>query len=113
MGKHFNCTGGVAGYIDRQVFGEHMYRRPECQKVYENVVYFDPEGMYVLMFSNNYDNNFFLGILGTLTSILTVYLGVQAGRTLNTYQNVKAKMIRWIIWGVSAVSSLKFQVCRY
>ncbi|XP_066256194.1 heparan-alpha-glucosaminide N-acetyltransferase-like [Euwallacea similis] len=81
-GKHFNCTGGVTGYIDRQFFGEHMYKRPDCKKVYETTVYFDPEG-----------------ILGTLISLLTVYLGVQAGRTLNTYQNVKAKALRWIIWG--------------
>ncbi|KAL1516877.1 hypothetical protein ABEB36_000715 [Hypothenemus hampei] len=84
MKRHFNCTGGAAGYIDREFFGEHMYKHPACQKVYENTVYFDPEG-----------------ILGTLTSILTVYLGVQAGRTLNTYQNVKAKTVRWIIWGLS------------
>lgn len=81
-GSYFNCTGGAAGYIDRQVFGEHMYKHPACQRVYENNVYFDPEG-----------------ILGTLTAVLTVYLGVQAGRTLNTYQNVKAKSIRWIVWG--------------
>lgn len=43
-GKHFNCTGGVAGYIDRQVFGNHMYKNPPCKKVYENVVFYDPEG---------------------------------------------------------------------
>lgn len=43
-GKYYNCTGGVAGYIDRQVFGNHMYKKPVCQRVYENVVLFDPEG---------------------------------------------------------------------
>jgi heparan-alpha-glucosaminide N-acetyltransferase len=83
-GDFFNCTGGIAGYIDRQVFGEHMYRNAACKKLYEIDVYLDPEG-----------------ILGTLTSILTVYLGVQAGRTLNTYQNVKAKVVRWLIWGLA------------
>ncbi|KAJ8922259.1 hypothetical protein NQ315_004196 [Exocentrus adspersus] len=40
------------------------------------------------------------GILGTLTSILTVYLGVQAGKTLNTYQSVRARVLRWTVWGV-------------
>ncbi|KAJ8930660.1 hypothetical protein NQ314_016522 [Rhamnusium bicolor] len=82
-GKYFNCTGGVAGYIDRAVFGNHMYKHPPCQKLYENKVYYDPEG-----------------ILGTLTSILMVYLGVQAGRILNTYVNVRDKVIRWTTWGV-------------
>ncbi|XP_023026506.2 heparan-alpha-glucosaminide N-acetyltransferase [Leptinotarsa decemlineata] len=83
-GKYFNCTGGVAGYIDRAVFGHHMYKHPACQKVYENVVYYDPEG-----------------ILGTLTSIFTVYLGVQAGITYHTFQNHREKVIRWIVWGFS------------
>ncbi|XP_019864996.1 heparan-alpha-glucosaminide N-acetyltransferase-like [Aethina tumida] len=78
-----NCTGGVAGYIDREVFGRHMYKGAVCRKVYETKQLFDPEG-----------------ILSTFTSILTVYLGVQAGRTLNTYQNVRSKVIRWMIWGI-------------
>lgn len=82
FGKFFNCTGGVAGYIDRKTFGNHMYKNAACHRLYETPLNFDPEG-----------------ILGTLTSILSVYLGVQAGRTLNTYQNVKAKAIRWMIWG--------------
>lgn len=82
-GKFFNCTGGVTGYIDREVFGNHMYKTAACKKVYETVVYFDPEG-----------------ILGTLTSVLTVYMGVQAGRILHTYVNVKAKTVRWMIWGI-------------
>ncbi|KAF7283019.1 hypothetical protein GWI33_001576 [Rhynchophorus ferrugineus] len=82
-GSFFNCTGGVAGYVDRQIFGNHLYKHAPCQKVYENTVYFDPEGL-----------------LGTLSSVLTVYFGVQAGRTLNTYQSVRAKTLRWVIWGV-------------
>lgn len=57
-----------------------------------------------------YYANTFSGILGTLTSVLTVYLGVQAGRTLNTYQNVKAKLIRWTAWGFIIVSTCKNQI---
>lgn len=83
-GKFTNCTGGAAGYIDRLIFGDHIYKHPTCKALYENTDYFDPEGF-----------------LGTITSVLTVYLGVQAGRTLNTYSNVKAKMIRWLTWGVA------------
>lgn len=53
----------------------------------------------------------YLGILGTLTSVLTVYLGVQAGRTLNTYQNVRSKIIRWTAWGLITVSNFFFFFC--
>lgn len=48
MGRYFNCTGGVSGYIDRRVFGDHLLQHPDCQKVYENTVYFDPEGCLVI-----------------------------------------------------------------
>lgn len=43
-GNYYNCTGGVAGYMDRQVFGQHMYKDPPCKRVYETMVYYDPEG---------------------------------------------------------------------
>ncbi|CAH1098452.1 unnamed protein product [Psylliodes chrysocephalus] len=82
-GKHFNCTGGVTGYMDRQLFGRHIFADKACQMVYQNITHNDPEG-----------------ILGTLTAILTAYFGVQAGRTLNTFQSVKAKIIRWTVWGI-------------
>lgn len=49
QGKHFNCTGGAAGYIDRLIFGDHMYHHPTCQQVYENTAFYDPEGNHNLM----------------------------------------------------------------
>lgn len=84
LGHHVNCTGGAAGYIDRLVFGEHMYKKPSCQFLYETKVYYDPEGM-----------------LGTLTSCLLMYMGVQAGHILHTYTNVKTRTIRWVVWGLA------------
>lgn len=83
LGHYTNCTGGSAGYIDRLIFGEHMYKTPSCHIVYETTAYYDPEG-----------------ILGTFTSVLLVYFGVQAGRILHTYSNVKTRVIRWVTWGV-------------
>lgn len=47
---------------------------------------------------------FISGILGTFTCCFLVYLGVQAGRILYTYTNVKSKVIRWITWGMICVS---------
>lgn len=43
-GEFANCTGGAAGYIDRAVFGEHMYKNATCNHMYETTQYFDPEG---------------------------------------------------------------------
>lgn len=43
-GKHENCTGGAAGYIDRQIFGEHLYTNATCRKIYKNKLDYDPEG---------------------------------------------------------------------
>ncbi|CAG9862798.1 unnamed protein product [Phyllotreta striolata] len=82
-GLFYNCTGGAAGFIDRAIFNAHMYKDHALAKVYEITVRVDPEG-----------------VLGTLTAILSAYFGAQAGRTLNTYQSVRAKVVRWIIWGV-------------
>lgn len=30
-GLYPNCTGGAAGYIDRWMFGDNMYRYPTCK----------------------------------------------------------------------------------
>ncbi|KAL5248885.1 hypothetical protein ACHWQZ_G017915 [Mnemiopsis leidyi] len=61
-GLYPNCTGGAAGYIDRLIFGSHMYQHPTCKPMYKTTLAHDPEG-----------------ILGSLTAVLTVYSGVVAG----------------------------------
>jgi heparan-alpha-glucosaminide N-acetyltransferase len=59
-GRYSDCTGGAAGYIDKQIFGEsHIYGSPTCANTYQTGA-FDPEGT-----------------LGSLLSILLCYLGVQ------------------------------------
>ncbi|KAJ9592755.1 hypothetical protein L9F63_015593 [Diploptera punctata] len=79
-----NCTGGAAGYIDRLIFGQnHIYQRPTCQSVYNTMVPYDPEG-----------------ILGTLTSVLNVYLGVQAGRIILSYHYTFSRITRWMVWAI-------------
>lgn len=42
-GKFTNCTGGAAGYIDRHVFGKHMYSKVH-NPVYGHILPHDPEG---------------------------------------------------------------------
>ncbi|OWF52223.1 heparan-alpha-glucosaminide N-acetyltransferase-like [Mizuhopecten yessoensis] len=81
-GAHYNCTGGVASYIDRMVLGsEHIYNHPTPQRIYQTTTAHDPEG-----------------ILGTLTSIFLCFLGVQSGRIIITYPKHSSRIARWIIW---------------
>ncbi|KAL3877243.1 hypothetical protein ACJMK2_034976 [Sinanodonta woodiana] len=83
-GTMVNCTGGAAAYIDRQIFGEdHIYQTPTCKEIYQTTVPHDPEGL-----------------LGILTSCFMCFLGLQAGKILVTFRNWKARVIRFIIWGL-------------
>ncbi|VEN51452.1 unnamed protein product, partial [Callosobruchus maculatus] len=79
-----NCTGGATGYIDELILGNHRYQTPTIYHVYK-VKLFEPEG-----------------ILGCLTTILQVYLGVQAGVTLLVYKKHSERLFRWLLWGISA-----------
>eukprot|EP00727_Mastigamoeba_balamuthi_P004998 m51a1_g14497 hypothetical protein (662) ;mRNA; f:770269-772602 len=83
-GAHEGCTGGVAGYIDRKIFGPHMYQHPTCQEMYRTGP-FDPEGL-----------------LGYLTSFVLCFLGVQAGRTYTHFHNYRSRCLRWVLWGAVA-----------
>lgn len=82
-GKYFNCTGGAAGYIDELILQpEHLYQKLSIISVYGSKP-FDPEG-----------------ILGCLTTIFQVFLGVQAGEILLCYKDWKDRVVRWLLWAV-------------
>ncbi|KAJ8667901.1 hypothetical protein QAD02_009564 [Eretmocerus hayati] len=81
--KYLNCTGGATGYVDKLLLGEnHIFRFPTTDKVYGSGR-FDPEG-----------------ILGCLTSIFQVFLGVQAGQTMRIYKGWKSRILRWLTWAL-------------
>nr|XP_039254181.1 heparan-alpha-glucosaminide N-acetyltransferase-like isoform X2 [Styela clava] len=88
-GKNFNCTGGAAAYIDRKVFGvKHLYGSTTAKKVYfppdfDETIPFDPEGL-----------------LGSIHSILIVFLGLQAGKIYLYYKEPKQRIIRWYCWSL-------------
>ncbi|XP_043495120.1 heparan-alpha-glucosaminide N-acetyltransferase-like isoform X2 [Polistes fuscatus] len=82
-GKYMNCTGGAAGYIDDLILTpKHIYQNLMIVSVYGSKP-FDPEG-----------------ILGCLTTIFQVFLGVQAGQILLCYKDWKDRVIRWLLWAV-------------
>lgn len=81
--KHQNCTGGMAGYIDRLVLGQgHLYQHAKIRKVYDALV-FDPEGVF-----------------GSLLTIVQVFFGVQCGVILLVYPTAADRLRRWVGWGV-------------
>lgn len=79
-----DCIGGITGYIDKQFFGTaHIYGNPTAKHVYSASA-FDPEGLF-----------------GSLTTIFQVWLGYQAGYTLQVYADNKPKVVaHWLFWSV-------------
>ncbi|XP_076025392.1 heparan-alpha-glucosaminide N-acetyltransferase [Genypterus blacodes] len=83
-GLHPNCTGGAAGYIDRLMFGDNMYRWPTCRELYRTTQPFDPEG-----------------VLGTINSVVMGFMGMQAGKILITYKGENFRILgRFLVWAV-------------
>lgn len=82
-GNHFNCTGGIARYIDNQVFGpSHMWGGNFPQPIYHNTAIHEPEGF-----------------LGTLNSIVLTWFGVICGRLLKYYNSIQWKLTEMAISG--------------
>ncbi|XP_010148707.1 PREDICTED: heparan-alpha-glucosaminide N-acetyltransferase-like, partial [Eurypyga helias] len=86
FGNYPNCTGGAAGYIDRLLLGEeHMYQHPSSSVIYQTTMPYDPEG-----------------ILGTINTIVTAFLGLQAGKILLFYRDQhKQIMGRFVTWSTA------------
>ncbi|XP_077586209.1 heparan-alpha-glucosaminide N-acetyltransferase [Stigmatopora nigra] len=83
-GLYPNCTGGAAGYIDRLIFGDNMYRYPTCKEMYHTTQPFDPEG-----------------ILGTINSIVMGFLGMQAGKIIIFYKGKNIHILsRFLTWAI-------------
>ncbi|CAF1143960.1 unnamed protein product [Adineta steineri] len=83
QGKYENCTGGMAGYIDRLILrSSHMDNHPTCKNVYDTKIPYDPEGL-----------------LGILTGTLLCYLGVQAGHSFAHATRIRRVCAHWIISG--------------
>ncbi|XP_063380101.1 heparan-alpha-glucosaminide N-acetyltransferase [Cydia fagiglandana] len=87
-GKHDDwaapeCSGGAAGYIDRLILGSsHLFQWTDRRQVYGGP-HTDPEGL-----------------LGCLTSAVQALLGVQAGATVLLQRSHKARVSRWLAWGL-------------
>ncbi|XP_075875219.1 heparan-alpha-glucosaminide N-acetyltransferase [Nelusetta ayraudi] len=89
-GLYPNCTGGAAGYVDRWMFGDNMYRYPTCREMYGTTQPFDPEG-----------------VLGTINSIVMGFLGMQAGKIIISYKgrdvHILGRFLTWaVVLGISA-----------
>jgi len=89
-GKYWNCTGGAAGLIDRAIFGEsHIFQHVTSREVYfHDEFYF---GGYIRKFDP-------CGILGSINSILIVFLGLQVGKIFERFKDEKSRAIRMALW---------------
>ncbi|GAB1602916.1 heparan-alpha-glucosaminide N-acetyltransferase-like [Argonauta hians] len=83
-GSNKNCTGGAAGYIDREVFGiSHLYSRGTFKEMYHTHEAYDPEGL-----------------LGTLTTCFICFVGLQAGKIFLMFRVHTERVKRFLIWAV-------------
>ncbi|XP_055680422.1 heparan-alpha-glucosaminide N-acetyltransferase-like [Lutzomyia longipalpis] len=83
-GKFRDCPGGATGYIDNLILGEnHISEYASTTAVYDSKP-IDSENLF-----------------GTVLSVVHTFLGVQCGMTLLVYSHWKARVHRWLIWGVT------------
>ena len=112
-GGTFNCSGGAAGYIDRQFFGEqHLYNWNVIKVNASNVpLTVNIIKLFFIIFvcfqdvygaQQNHDPE---GILGSLTSIFICFLGLQAGKIIVAFKSPKARCLRFIVWAIMNVRS--------
>jgi len=79
-GSYPNCTGGAAMWVDMSLFGQsHIYQHPTSHNIYGGNTPHDPEGL-----------------LGTLNSVVLVWLGVAAGRILLVHLSWQGRVKRWL-----------------
>ncbi|KAG7169013.1 heparan-alpha-glucosaminide N-acetyltransferase-like [Homarus americanus] len=77
------CVGGAAGEVDRWLLtSAHLYQNPTAKVIYGSAA-FDPEG-----------------VLGSMTSIFQVFLGLQAGMVLQAHKSHRGRVLRWLVWSV-------------
>ncbi|KAI5639277.1 heparan-alpha-glucosaminide N-acetyltransferase [Phthorimaea operculella] len=76
-----DCTGGIASYIDRKLFGSSHLMMTNYASVYKTYVRHDP-----------------YGLLGSLSGVLVVQAGAHASRVMLSYNRARSRILRWVVW---------------
>ena len=92
-GEYRDCTGGAVGYLDRKIFTDnHLFRYPSCRQ--------DPAILCPMPFDPE-------GLVATLPSAFTMWLGYQAGWTILSFKTDmhpdRSILIRYAVWGFTAL----------
>ena len=81
-GSYPTCTGGAHRLLDLWLLGEeHLDESPTTHMVYETRVPYEDDGL-----------------LGTCSSVLLCFLGLQAGKVLLFSRSDRERIFRWIVW---------------
>ncbi|GMT36829.1 hypothetical protein PFISCL1PPCAC_28126, partial [Pristionchus fissidentatus] len=81
QGAFVNCTGGLAGWLDRVLLGSHIYTDSPVKSIYDSLD-IDPEGF-----------------LGTFNSAVNVAGGALAGQIIRWYPYRSEQYTRLIVYG--------------
>ena len=85
-GKHFNCTGGAARYIDALIFTEdHLGHWGLCEERFQ-CRRIDPCALF-----------------GVLPSTLQVFLGMVAGFTFIVHRDTTTRLLHLLVWALGEV----------
>lgn len=89
--------------MDKVLIGvNHFFDHPTTNYVYKTGP-FEPEGLlskklfYLKVF---FILTVYFFVLGSLTAIFHVILGIQMGQILREYKETKSRLVRWLVWAV-------------
>lgn len=91
--QYYNCTGGAARWIDIKIFGHrHIFEHVTSREIFQIETYYGFKNDEIIQYDP-------CGLLGSINSIVIVFLGLQAGKILTHHKTDKHRLLRFFFWG--------------
>ena len=91
--QYYNCTGGAARWIDIKLFGHrHIFEHVTSREIFQIETYYGFKNDEIIQYDP-------CGLLGSINSIVIVFLGLQAGKILTHHKNDKHRLLWFFFWG--------------